>query len=115
MKVNKLVARNEQDLRDCLDLIYQKAKEGKHFYGLFELIKNKEVILTAIHNIKSNKGSKTAGIDKKIVDDYLQMPLEKVLDMVNRKLDNYRPIPVRRHYIPKGDTKNIKQSQQPND
>ena len=33
-------------------------------------------IVTAVHNIKSNKGSKTAGVDKVKMDRYLQMPKE---------------------------------------
>lgn len=73
MKVNKLNVGNERELRDCLDSLYTKAKEKEDFFGLLELITNKETFLTAIHNIKSNKGSKTAGIDRKIVDDYLKM------------------------------------------
>lgn len=63
MKVNKLVVKSEQDLRNCLDLLYQEAKKEKHFYGMLELLQNDVVILEAIRNIKSNKGSKTAGID----------------------------------------------------
>ncbi|OKO91937.1 hypothetical protein RA955_09155 [Geobacillus proteiniphilus] len=55
MKVNKLVVKSEQDLRNCLDLLYQEAKKGKHFYGMLELLQNDVVILEAIRNIKSNK------------------------------------------------------------
>ncbi|HFK1731970.1 TPA: group II intron reverse transcriptase/maturase [Bacillus pacificus] len=101
LRGNKLILKREKDVRKSLDDFYKAAKEGENFYGLYEVILNEQVILTAIHNIKANKGSKTAGIDKKIVDDYLQLPYETVINMVRNKLENYRPIPVRRHYLPK--------------
>lgn len=103
LKVNKLDVRNERELRKTLDDLYAKAKEGEPFFGLYELITNEQVFLTAIHNIKSNKGSKTAGIDKKIVNDYLQMDKDKAYALVHGKFKTYRPIPARRMYIPKGE------------
>lgn len=105
MKVNRLTIENERSLRDLLDEMYSKAKEGEPFYGLLELVKNREVFFTAIHNIKSNRGSKTAGIDKKIVDEYLQMPFMECYKMTTDALDNYQPLPARRVYIPKGNFK----------
>ena len=42
------------------------------FKGLLEVITSEAVILTAIHNIKSNKGSKTVGIDKNDINNILQ-------------------------------------------
>lgn len=39
---------------------------------------NEITIVTAVHNIKSNKGSKTAGVDKVNMDKYLQMPKESL-------------------------------------
>lgn len=112
MKVNRLVIETETDLRKTLDLMYAKAKNDEPFYGLLELMKNEEVILTAVHNIKSNKGSKTKGVDHKTIDDYLQMPKEDFLDIVRKNIDDYQSLPVRRHYIPKGDFKGkFKQSE----
>lgn len=112
MKVNRLEINSEKELRDKLDEIYQKAKRGKHFYGVLELIKNEQVVLTAIHNIKSNRGSKTAGIDGIIVDNFLQMPKDECIKLILDSLDNYEPLPVRRVYIPKGNnTKRFKQSE----
>lgn len=101
MKVNRLKIENEAQLRNVLDTLYQKAKEGNHFYGLLDLITNEQVILTAIHNIKSNKGSKTAGIDGKTVNDVLQMPKNEVFKLIHKTLIDYKPLPVRRVYIPK--------------
>ena len=60
---------------------------------------------TAIHNIKSNKGNKTAGVDKAKMDKYLQMPKDKVVGIVQRNLRHYLPKPARRVYIDKGNGK----------
>ncbi|HFK1424885.1 MULTISPECIES: group II intron reverse transcriptase/maturase [Bacillus] len=93
---------SETDLRTSLDTLYEKSKEGKSFNGLLEMIMNEHTIITAVHDIKSNKGSKTPGIDGKTINDYLQMPREDLLSLVKRHLRNYKPKPVKRKYIPKG-------------
>ena len=58
-------------------------------------------IVTAIHNIKSNKGSKTAGVDRVKMDRYLQMPKEDLIALIQDNFRNYKPKPARRVYIPK--------------
>ncbi|WP_423231185.1 hypothetical protein [Bacillus thuringiensis] len=73
MRIKGHLIDNEAQLQDKLDLIYKKAKEdNSSFHGMIELMKNKQTIKTAIHNIKSNRGSKTVGIDKKDVNYYLE-------------------------------------------
>ena len=62
---------SEAKLHELQDFLYLKAKEGKTFTGLLEAVANEVTIVTAIHNIKSNKGSKTYGIDKIKTDKYL--------------------------------------------
>ena len=74
---------NETDLKKLLDLLYEKSKTGNVFTGLLEAITDEVVIVTAIHNIKSNKGSKTTGVDKIKMDKYLQMPKDEVIYLVN--------------------------------
>lgn len=56
----------EAELKQTLDFLYEKSKEGIAFTGLVEAMVNEVTIVTAIHNIKSNKGSKTAGVDQMI-------------------------------------------------
>lgn len=107
MKVNRLEINSEQQLRNTLDKIYENAKNGKQFYGLLELIKNEQVILTAIHNIKSNKGSQTAGINGNTIDYFLQLPKNECIKMIRKKFDNYKPLPVKRVYIGKGEYRNL--------
>lgn len=62
-------------------------------------------IVTAVHNIKSNKGSKTAGVDEIKMDSYLQMPKQELIDLIQRKFHKYQPKPTRRVYIPKSNGK----------
>lgn len=96
---------NERDLKQTLDFLYEKAKESKMFTGLLEAIADEITIVTAIHNIKSNKGSKTSGVDKIKMDKYLQMPKEKVIELVQSSLYNYKPKPAKRVYIEKSNGK----------
>lgn len=64
-------------------------------------MKNEQTIIIAIHNIKSNKGSFTAGIDKVNIDKYLQMDITKLINLIRKCIDNYKPNAVRGVYIPK--------------
>ena len=52
----------EAEMKQTLDFLYEKSKDGISFTGLVEAMVNEITIVTAIHNIKSNKGSKTAGV-----------------------------------------------------
>lgn len=101
MKVGKLVVNKESELKLTLDKIYQASQKGEHFFSIVELMLNPVTITTAIHNIKSNKGSKTPGIDGKNIDDLLQMPYEEVIKLVQGAILNYKAAPVRRTYIEK--------------
>ena len=91
----------EAELKQTLDFLYDKSKEGIAFTGLVEAMVNEVTIVTAIHNIKSNKGSKTAGVDQMKMDKYLQMPKEDLIALIRDNFSNYKPKPARRVYIPK--------------
>lgn len=91
----------EAEMKQTLDFLYEKSKEGIAFTGLVEAMVNEVTIVTAIHNIKSNKGSKTAGVDQAKMDKYLQMPREELTALIRDSFSNYRPKPARRVYIPK--------------
>lgn len=88
-------------MKQTLDFLYEKSKEGIAFTGLVEAMINEVTIVTAIHNIKSNKGSKTAGVDQIKMNRYLQMPREELIALIRDSFSNYRPKPARRVYIPK--------------
>ena len=53
------------DLQESLDWLYAQSKENHRFTNLMELVTAEENILLAYRNISKNKGSKTAGTDRK--------------------------------------------------
>lgn len=95
----------ETDLKKLQDFLYAQSQQNNNFTGLLEAVISETTIITAIHNIKSNKGSKTAGVDKVKMDKYLQMPKDKVVGIVQSNLRHYLPKPARRVYIDKGNGK----------
>lgn len=54
-------------LQEVLDRLYAQSAENKRFTVLMELVSADENILLAYRNISKNKGSKTAGTDRKTV------------------------------------------------
>lgn len=102
MKVKPCSISTEYGLQNTLDTMYQLAKAGNEpFYNLIELMLHEQTIMTAIHNIKCNRGSKTKGIDNRTIDHYLQMPYEELVEMLRKCILNYNPLPVKRKHIPK--------------
>lgn len=95
----------ETGLKEFQDLLYEKSGQGISFTGLLEAMVNEATIVTAVHNIKSNKGSKTAGIDGVSMDRYLQMPRDELITLIQSTAANYKPKPARRVYIPKSNGK----------
>ena len=47
----------ETELKAIQDMLYEKSGQGVSFTGLVEAMAHEVTIVTAIHNIKSNKGS----------------------------------------------------------
>lgn len=98
---------NEGELNKILQKLYSNVKENQklnkanNFTGLLEIIESEANIVTTIHKIKSNKGSKTSGVDNKIIRDYLDKNYEDVIIEVQAKLHNYKPSDVKRVWIPK--------------
>ena len=95
----------ESELKAFLDFLYAKSGQSISFTGLLEAMCHEVTIVTAVHNIKSNKGSKTAGVDEIKMDSYLQMPKQELIDLIQRKFRRYQPKPARRVYIPKNNGK----------
>lgn len=95
----------ERELKELLDFLYSKSEQGISFTGLLEAMSHEMTIVTAVHNIKSNKGSKTAGVDEVKMDRYLQMPKQELIALIQKSFQNYHPKPARRVYIPKSNGK----------
>jgi group II intron reverse transcriptase/maturase len=98
----------ESELRNLLDKLYQTTKdrigEGKqpNFNGLLEIMMCETNILTAIHNIKSNNGSNTKGVDEETMgENILQEDYSKVIRRVKNCFAEYSPNKVKRVFIPK--------------
>ncbi|AZU61557.1 group II intron reverse transcriptase/maturase [Neobacillus mesonae] len=98
---------DEAELRTILDRLYQSTRNSieddvlPSFKGLLEVAISRTVIISAIHKIKANKGSKTAGTDNVIMQDILSKQFAEVIDLVQTTMENYKPKEVRRVYIPK--------------
>ena len=87
---------NEHEFRNIQDELYKKAKECTEqnkkptFKGLLEIIESDVVIITAIHKLKANKGSKTPGSDgenlrKAFLEKDMNETLQKVKGLFIRK------------------------------
>ena len=107
--------RTEQQLRDIQDQMYEISSKCREkasrpsFKGLLEIIRSDVVIISAIHNIKSNKGSKTPGVDNETMqDNFLNMQYTEVITRVKESLKNYKPVQIRRVYIPKAGKKEMR-------
>ena len=100
--------KTETELRKTLDKLYQHSKEicdagGRPaFKGLLEIMSAEATIITAIHNIKSNHGSETPGVDKKTMwDGYLQKSFPWVVQDIQKAFQHFEPQKIRRVYIDK--------------
>lgn len=98
---------DETELRLILDKLYQSTRKSiendelPSFKGLLEVAKSRTVIISAIHKIKANKGSRTAGTDGVVMQDILSKDFDGVIDLVQSTMQEYKPKEVRRVYIPK--------------
>ncbi len=98
---------NERELRETLDCLYEQTKRQitngdiPRFKGLFEVASCETCIISAIHKIKANKGSKTPGSDNVVIQDILSQDLKVVIQFIQTSMNNYKPKEIRRVYIPK--------------
>lgn len=88
-----------------LDELYKKSSEGHYFNKLYELIINEDNILKAYRTIKRNTGSKTKGINGHTIKYLEKLSKDKIISIVRSRLNNYKPNPVRRVFIPKSNGK----------
>ena len=100
--------KTETQLRGIQDKLYQHSKEvydagGRPaFKGLLEIMSAEATIITAIHNIKSNHGSETPGVDFKTMrKDYLEKPYQWVIKDIQGAIKHFEAQEIRRKYIDK--------------
>lgn len=100
--------KTETQLRKIQDKLYQHSKEvydagGRPaFKGLLEIMSAEATIITAIHNIKSNHGSETPGVDFKTMrKDYLEKPYQWVIKDIQGAIKHFEAQEIRRKYIDK--------------
>ncbi len=98
----------EIQLRETLDKLYQHSKEAHDagerpaFKGLLEIMSAEATIITAIHNIKSNHGSETPGVDgKRMRRDYLEKSHQWVIRDIQKAFQHFEAQTIRRKYIDK--------------
>jgi group II intron reverse transcriptase/maturase len=87
--------------------LHDKAKESPNFrfYALYDKVYRKDVLTFAYACCKANGGA--AGVDGQTFEDIEAYGVERWLDELTQELRNqtYRPLPVRRVWIPKPDGK----------
>ena len=100
--------KTETQLREIQDRLYQQSKEvydagGRPAWkGLLEMMSAETTIVTAIHNIKSNHGSETPGVDgKRMRKDYLHRPFPVIVREIQNAFRHFEAEQIRRVYIDK--------------
>ena len=104
-KKQKLRNAEYYDMQSVFDKLYADSKKGLKFTDLVAIIKSPENIKLAYRNMRKNKGSKTAGTDKKTISDLNKWKEGSLIAHVQRKLEWYIPQKVRRVEIPKDNGK----------
>lgn len=83
------------------DELYSSSLNGNNFYKLINIIGSEENIRLAYRNIKTNKGSKTPGVDNLTIKDIWHLNDTKIIHEVRKRLGDYKPQAVKRVFIPK--------------
>jgi group II intron reverse transcriptase/maturase len=89
------------------EVLAHRSLQGRTFHRLYNLCCTKRLIEHALMKVLQNTGAQTAGVDgvtkHKLSSDDQQRLIDEVWQ--DMKAKTYRPAPVRRVYIPKGDGK----------
>ncbi|MEW6103842.1 MAG: group II intron reverse transcriptase/maturase [bacterium] len=109
------VPKNDKELRNLQDEFYKIAKEGfmkselVGFKDLKEIAFCEANIITSIHKLKANKGSLCAGTDEEVLRaDILEKGYEEVIERIQRAIQHYIPKSIKRVFIPKADTTELR-------
>lgn len=89
------------DMQDVFDDLYKKSQENYNFKSLYKLITDERNILLAYRNIKTNKGSHTAGTNDHDIIFWENRNYKEYIQYVRNRLNNYQPQKIKRIEIPK--------------
>ncbi|MDR3595673.1 group II intron reverse transcriptase/maturase [Clostridium sp.] len=78
-----------------------KSKEGYLFKDLISIIIDDKNIALAYRNIKSNKGSKTPGVNETTIKDIHKYEMSEWIGYIKERFEDFKPMPVRRVEIEK--------------
>ena len=97
----------EEKVRELQRKLWVSAKQSRtrRFHALFDRICRSDVLEEAWKRVRRNRGA--AGVDAQTLEDIEESGVEQFLGSIQATLraGQYRPSPVRRRYIPKGDGK----------
>lgn len=106
MNAKRLITPKEKvrELQEKLGYAAKVSKE-RRFHALYDKVYRWDVLQEAWRRVKANKGA--GGIDHQTLADIEETGVDAFLSECQRVLaeGRYRPLPVRRHYIPKKDGK----------
>jgi group II intron reverse transcriptase/maturase len=88
-------------MQERFDDLYKKSENGANFKDLMSIITSSKNIRLAYRNLKTNKGSKTPGVDSKTIEDLKALTTEKLINLVKERLSLYNPHMIRRVFIEK--------------
>ncbi|CUB45393.1 hypothetical protein BN2127_JRS4_04749 [Bacillus cereus] len=101
LKKTKLRNSEYYDMQRKYDELYSNSLNGNNFYKLIDIIGSEENIRLAYRNIKTNKGSNTAGVDNLTIKDIWHLNDTKIIHEVRKRLNNYQPQAVKKSPYPK--------------
>src|SRR5579871_6266304 len=97
----------KEKVRQLQRKLYVCAKQSKtrRFHALYDRIYRSDVLWEAWRRVRSNRGA--AGVDAEIIQAIEQRGVGEVLVEIEAALRAglYRPLPVKRRYIPKAEGK----------
>lgn len=89
-------------MQETFDWLYQCSLTNQTFgINLYDIIISENNILLAYRTIKSNTGSKTAGIDRQTIQDFTIKNQDEFIKEIRLTMKDYKPQMVRRVDIPK--------------
>ncbi|WP_368561090.1 hypothetical protein [Enterococcus faecalis] len=90
------------NMQETFDWLYQRSLENRtKGINLYDIIISERNILLAYRIIKSNTGSKTAGVDNQTISDYKMKNKALFIREIRESLVDYKPSMVTRVEIPK--------------